>query len=131
MDRFDDEIEELAAAVIGAAIEVHRHLGAGHHESVYGNALEHELRLRDIPYERERSIQVTYKEVGVGEGRLDFWISGRLVVELKAVPQLSPVYTAQVVSYLAIVNEPVGLLINFNTRVLKDGIKRIVRSATT
>ncbi|MCA8915454.1 MAG: GxxExxY protein [Planctomycetes bacterium] len=128
MDRFDDEIEQLAEAVIGAAIEVHRHLGPGHPESVYCSALEYEFELRSIGNQREHHYRVRYKGKDVGEGRLDFWVGKRLTVEVKAVEELSPVHSGQVVAYLSQKDEPVGLLINFNVPVLRRGLRRIVRS---
>lgn len=128
MDRFDDEIERLAEAVIGAAIEVHRHLGPGHPESVYCNALGHELELRGIPAIREHFYRVKHKDLDVGEGRIEFWVGNRLTVEIKAIEGLLPVHIGQVVAYLSQKGEPVGLLINFNVSVLKNGLKRVVRS---
>ena len=128
MDRFDGELETLAEAVIGAAIEVHRCLGPGHPEAVYCNALEYEFDLRGISYQREHRYRVTYKDRDVGEGRIDFWVGERLTVEIKAVEQLSPTHTGQVVAYLSQKDEPVGLLINFNVSLLKHGLKRVIRS---
>ena len=129
MDRFDDEIETLLKDVIGAAIEVHRLLGPGHPENVYGSALAAEFLLRGIPFEREHPYAVVYKEERVGEGRLDFWVGKRLVVEIKAVESLSDAHIGQVVAYLSQKGEPLGLLINFNVSVLKNGgIRRVIRS---
>jgi GxxExxY protein len=118
--------DELAYAVIGCAIEVHRHLGPGYLESVYEEALAVELRLRGIPYERQKTFAVSYKDRSVGEGRLDFLVAGRLVVELKSVEALAPIFKAQVISYLRANGFHLGLLIN--VPVLKDGIQRIVLS---
>lgn len=131
MDKFDDEIEQLASAVIGAAIEVHKHLGPGHPESVYCNALSYEFELRGLMHAREHHYRVTYKNREVGEGRIDFWVGNRLTVEIKAVEGLLPLHTGQVVAYLSQKNEPVGLLINFNVTVLKNGLKRVIRSKRT
>jgi GxxExxY protein len=128
MDMFDDEIEALAQAVIGAAIEVHRHLGPGHPESVFCRALEIELGLREIAHRREHHYRVLYKGKDVGEGRIDFWVGDRLTVEIKAVEALSDTHTGQVVAYLTQKGEPVGLLINFNVAVLKRGLKRVIQS---
>jgi len=124
----DRQVDELAHAVIGAAIEVHRHLGPGYLESVYEEALCVELRLRDIPFERQRPIAVNYKGVSVGEGRVDMLFGGRLIVELKAVEALAPIHKAQVISYLKTMELQLGLLINFHTPVLRDGIQRVVLS---
>jgi GxxExxY protein len=125
----DKETDGLAAAVIGAAIEVHRVLGPGYLESVYEEALAIELGLQHFPFERQRPITVKYKKHPVGEGRLDFLAGGRLIVELKAVDALAPIHTAQVISYLKTLSLPLGLLINFNVPLLKQGIKRVILSS--
>lgn len=128
MDRFDDEIERLVERVIGCAIEVHRKLGPGLPEVVYGNALEIVFRREGIPYEREHRFQVFFDDEPVGQGRMDFWIANRLVLEDKAKKALDATDIAQVVGYLSHKKEPVGLLLNFNVAVLKNGIRRVVRS---
>lgn len=125
----DKDIDDLANAVIGAAIEVHRTLGPGYLESVYEEALAVELRLRGIGFERQKTINVDYKGYAVGEGRLDLLVEGSLIVELKAVDALAPIHTAQVISYLKTFNLPLGLLINFNVPLLKHGIQRVVLSS--
>ena len=124
----EEKIDELAHKVIGAAIEVHRHLGPGFLESVYEEALSIELNLRGIAHERQRPIHVDYKGNPVGEGRLDILVGEQLIVELKAVETLAPIHTAQVISYLKSTGYPLGLLLNFNVTRLKEGIKRIVLS---
>jgi len=124
------QVDALAKAVIGAAIEVHRVLGPGSLESVYEEALTIELKLRGIPFDRQKGISVDYKGHAVGEGRLDLVVDGGLVVELKAVESLAPIHPAQVISYLKALSLPLGLLIKFNVPRLKDGIKRIVLSET-
>lgn len=121
-------VDDLAYAVIGAAIEVHRHLGPGYLESVYQQAMEIELTLRQIPFERQKGVGVEYKGTMVGEGKLDLLVGEELIVELKAVESLAPVHKAQVISYLKQTGLHLGLLINFNVVVLKDGIQRVVRS---
>lgn len=118
--------KKLTGAVIGAAIEVHRILGAGFLESVYENALAVELRSRNISFEKQKIIAVTYKGHPIGESRLDFLIENTLIVELKAVSQLTPLHEAQTLSYLKATNRNIALLINFNVPLLKNGIKRIV-----
>lgn len=124
----DPEVNALAHAVIGAAIEVHRLLGPGFLESVYEEALSIELALRSIPHVRQQAIAIQFKGQTVGEGRIDLLVDNRLVVELKAVDELAPIHTAQVLSYLKATGHPLGLLINFNVLVLKNGVKRIVLS---
>jgi GxxExxY protein len=122
------ELDELAHRVIGAAIEVHRHLGPGFFEAVYEEALAIEFGLRDIAFERQKTIKVDYKEAVVGEGKLDFLVASRLIVELKTVEALSPIHKAQVISYLRATRLHLGLLINFNVPVLKNGLQRVILS---
>lgn len=122
------KVDELAHSVIGAAIEVHRHLGPGYLESVYEEALAIELKLRSIPFERQKTMRLIYKGRPVDETRLDFLVDDLLIVELKAVEEFAEIHTAQVISYLKATQRHLGLLINFNVPVLKVGIKRIVRS---
>jgi GxxExxY protein len=122
----DVELDELARAVIGAAIEVHRRLGPGLDEPLYNGGMRVEMRLRGIPFEPEVLVPVFYKGEPIGKRRLDLIVGGRLIVELKAVEMLTPLHSAQLRSYLNITNCRLGLLINFNTPILKDGIKRII-----
>jgi GxxExxY protein len=124
------ELDQLAHAVIGAAIEVHRVLGPGFLESVYESALAIELDVRGIRFERQAPLQVSYKAKHVGSCRLDLMIEGRLIVELKAVETLAPIHKAQVLSYLKATGLPLGLLINFNVPILRDGIQRVVLTAS-
>lgn len=121
----DPGLNQLTEVVIGAAIEVHRQLGPGLPEKVYEEALCIELALRRIAFERQPTVDVQYKGHPVGAGRLDLLIDGRLIVELKAVEALAPVHTAQVITYLKIMNLSLGLLVNFNVPLLKEGLKRI------
>lgn len=130
-DALDPELEELARQVIGAAIEVHRCLGPGYSEPVYDEALAIELALRQIPCARQPTFALDYKGNIVGTGRLDFLIADRLVLELKAVDALGPVHRAQVLSYLQAKKLQLGLLVNFNSAVLKDGIKRVILSSAS
>lgn len=120
------EINDLTRRVIGAAIEVHRALGPGYQESIYEEALAFELSRMGIDFERQSVFSVTYKEHVVGEGRIDFLVDSKLVVELKAIEKLQPVHKAQVISYLKATSSQVGLLINFNESLLRSGIQRIV-----
>jgi GxxExxY protein len=120
------DLDGLARRVIGAAIEVHRVLGPGYLESVYEGALAVELEHLGIECERQATISVLYRGKPVGVARLDLLVAGRLVIELKAVDAILPIHQAQLVSYLRATGNPLGLLINFNTRVLRDGIKRII-----
>jgi GxxExxY protein len=124
----DKEVDDLARRVIGAAIEVHRHLGPGYLESVYEEALAVELGLRGIPFERQKPVVVDYKGHGVGQGRLDLLVGDCLIVELKTVDAFAPIHRAQVISYLKTTGLCLGLLINFKVRQLKDGVRRVVLS---
>jgi GxxExxY protein len=121
-----EEVDRLAKSVIGAAIEVHRHLGPGYLESVYEEALGIELALRDISFDRQKPVAASYKGHSVGEGRLDLLVENLLIVELKAVEAFAEIHKAQVIFYLKATNLQLGLLINFNVPVLKQGIKRVV-----
>jgi GxxExxY protein len=124
----DKRLDELAHNVIGAAIEVHRELGPGFLESIYESALCHELELRKIPHMRQATIEVSYKGFSLGENRIDIVVDNRLIVELKAVEELNDIHFAQVKSYLKVTNRMLGLLINFNVKVLKTGLHRIILS---
>ena len=124
----NERVDALAHVVIGAAIEVHRALGPGYLESVYEQALAVELKLRGIDFMQQHPVSVEYKGHEVGQARLDFFIANELVVELKAADSLAPIHTAQVLSYLKATGCRLGMLINFNTVVLRDGIKRVVLS---
>jgi GxxExxY protein len=123
----DPELNALTSAVIGAAIEVHRTFGPGLEEEVYENALSEELRLRGVPFACQVWFDVIYKDKVIGRKRIDLIVGDRIVVELKAVEAIAPLHKAQVLTYLKITGHKLGLLINFNTIILKDGIKRILR----
>ena len=124
----NDQLDRLAHELIGAAIEVYRILGPGYLEQHYEEALCAELKLRKIQFERQKPIGVVYKGQTIGESRLDLLIENELIVELKAVEALAPIHTAQLISYLKMTGKKLGLLINFNVLVLKDGIRRVVAS---
>lgn len=129
---FVDEEEEPNALfnritndVIGAAIAVHRTLGPGYDESVYQKAMEIEFRKRRIFFERDLDFPVKYDGQQVGSGHVDFMVEDTVVIELKAVDALTPLHTAQIISYLKASGKRLAILINFNSRNLLDGIKRI------
>jgi GxxExxY protein len=124
----DAELNRLSEAVIGAAMEVHRHLGPGYLEALYEAALAVELRLRGTSFERQVPVPVFYKGCDIGEGRLDFLVEKCLLVELKAIDSLAPIHTAQVISCLKATGLHLGLLINFKVPALRSGIRRVVRS---
>jgi GxxExxY protein len=120
------EVDDLARKVIGAAIEVHRALGPGYTENVYEEALCIEIENQGIPFERQVKVAVEYKGRKIGEGRLDLLVAKILPVELKAVESLAAIHQAQLISYLKMTHLQLGLLINFNVPVLKQGIKRVI-----
>lgn len=122
----DDTLNALVERVIGAAIEVHRSLGPGFAESTYQRALTIELRLRGISFKTEVPVQLRYKEELLGEGRIDLLVESRLIVELKAAEANPKKYRRQVVSYLKATGLHLGLIINFETDVLKEGISRVI-----
>jgi len=118
---------ELTHLIIGAAIEIHRNLGPGLLESVYEECLAKEFSLRGIPYERQKPIPLIYKDLKLECGyRLDFQVNKRVVVELKSVEAIAPIHESVMLTYLRLSRSPLGLLINFNVPMLKDGIRRYV-----
>jgi GxxExxY protein len=120
------DIGDLTGEVIGAAIEVHKILGPGLLESTYEECLCRELELRKIPYERQKELPIEYKGLNLDCGyRLDILVANRLILELKACESLQPIHEAQLLTYLKLTGIKLGLLINFNVPMLKQGIKRI------
>ncbi len=111
---------------IGCAIEVHTHLGPGYMESVYKRAFRIELELRGLRYTCEQPVKISYKNRAIHGQRLDLVVEECVLLELKAVERLLPVHVSQVVSYLKATDLRVGLLMNFNVRWMKDGIRRVV-----
>lgn len=119
--------DPLTHAIIGSAIEAHRHLGPGLLESSYEACLAHELRLRGLVVERQRPIPVRYKDIELECGyRLDLLVEDRIVVEIKAVDALLPVHEAQLLSYSRFSGRHTGLLLNFNVDSFRQGLKRFV-----
>jgi len=115
-----------SGTVIGACIEVHRQLGPGLIESVYERCLCHELRLRGVPFRRQVSVPVFYKDLLLDCGyRVDLVVGEQLVVELKSVERLLPIHEAQTLTYLKLLGLPNALLVNFNVKVLKHGLRRL------
>ena len=118
---------ELTEQIIGGAIEVHKHWGPGLYEEIYERSMYRELGLRKVPVENQLSVPLVYKNERVGDDlRLDLIVDHKVVVELKAVNELLPVHEAQLLTYMKLTKCRVGLLINFNVAVLKQGIKRLV-----
>jgi GxxExxY protein len=120
-----DQINRIRERIIGAAIEVHRTLGPGLLESTYHACLAHEWKQQGLEVETEKELPVAYKGVTLDRGyRIDLLVEQTVIVELKAVQELTAIHEAQILSYLKLSGRPVGLLINFNVRQLTEGIKR-------
>lgn len=120
--------DELSRRIIGAAIEVHRVLGPGLLEAAYETCLCREFELQCIPFEKQKPVDIQYKDVLVRDAfRLDLLIDNLVVVELKSVARFEPVHEAQLLTYLRLTERWLGLLMNFNVPVMKDGIMRRVR----
>ena len=121
------EFDPLSYRVLGLAIEVHRHIGPGMMESVYESCLCHELEMAEIAYERQVEVAVAYKGLCLPRAyRIDVLVEDQLVLELKSVSEVSETHSAQILSYMKLVEKPVGLLLNFNEAVLKRGVRRYV-----
>ena len=121
------EINELTEKVIGCAIEVHRNLGRGLLESAYSQCLQYELESQRIYVEKEIKLPIIYKEIQIDHGyRIDLLVENRLVIELKTVEKFTDVHVAQILTYMKLGDYSTGLLINFNTKLLKDGLKRFI-----
>jgi GxxExxY protein len=120
---------DLTEQIIGAAIEVHRALGPGLLESAYEECLAHELELRNLNFQRQVPLPVIYKTVKLECGyRMDLVVEDLIVIELKTVEKILPIHEAQLLTYLKLTDKKLGLLLNFNSATLKDGIKRIANN---
>lgn len=123
-------MNDLSHQVIGLCIEVHRELGPGLLESAYEEALAYELAKAGLAFDRQREVPLRYKGIELScDYRLDFVVEGQLLLELKAVSELLPIHQAQLLTYLKLERLQLGLLVNFNVPVLKDGIRRVILSA--
>ena len=119
--------KELTDKIIACAIEVHRNLGPGLLESAYEECLCHELKLNGVSFERQMNLPLEYKGIKLDCGyRMDIVVDNKVIVELKCVDQIAPVHEAQLLTYLRLSRLRIGLIFNFNTSVLKDGIRRRV-----
>jgi len=121
------DLEELVRRVIGVLIAVHRELGSGMSESVYATAVRIELTARGIPFEAEKTHPVRYRGQLIGHHRIDLLVDGKVVVEIKSVESLHEAHVAQVVTYLRVSGVRIGLLVNFNVPILKQGLRRVIR----
>ena len=123
-----EKADLLSNQIIGAAIEVHKALGPGLLESAYEACLYHELTLRQIPVERQLDLPIVYKSLKLDCGyRLDLLVDNLVILEIKSVEHIDPIHEAQLLTYLRLSGLWLGLLINFNVPVLKNGIKRLVQ----
>lgn len=121
------EIERVAHEVVDAAFKIHSKVGPGLLESAYQTLMIHELTKRGLTIEKEVPVPVIYEDVRLDAGyRLDLLVNGCVIVEIKAVEKLHPVHEAQLLTYLKLLDKRLGLLINFNVKLIKDGIKRVV-----
>jgi len=121
-----EELNKITEKIIGCAIEVHRNLGPGLLESVYEKALAIELKDDGLKYVRQKKLPVKYKNKSIGEFKIDILVENKIVLELKSVERHDPVFEAQLLSYMKLGNYKLGLLINFNTKLLKNGIKKMI-----
>ena len=119
------QLDPLTSSIIGSAIEVHRNLGPGLLESIYEECLLYELRLRGHLVEQQKQLPVVYKNIHLDCGyRLDLVVENQVILEIKSVQELLPIHEAQLLSYLKLSDISIGLLINFNVRILKEGIRQ-------
>ena len=127
-NQLDEKTEILLREIIGAAIDVHRELGPGYLEKVYEQAMALELRNRGLAYATQVPIAVLYKEEKIHGQVLDMVVEGKVILELKSVETLLPIHEAQILSYLKSTSLIAGLLINFKEKLVKNGIRRFVRT---
>lgn len=121
--------DQLSNLIIGKAIEVHKTLGPGLLESAYQKCLHYELTKAGLKVETEKPMPITYKEIKLDQGyRLDLLVEDKIIIELKTTETLTKIHTAQILTYLKLGHYKLGLLINFNTPLLKKGIKRYVNN---
>jgi GxxExxY protein len=118
--------DKITEKIIGCAIEVHRNLGPGLLEKIYENALSIELNLNGISFESQKTLPANYKNKFVGDYKIDLLVENSVVVEIKSVERHDPIFEAQILSYMKLGGFKIGLLINFNSKLLKDGIKRYI-----
>jgi GxxExxY protein len=125
----DEELEAITYKVIGLAIEVHRQLGPGLLESAYQQCLYYEIKNSGLKVEKEISLPIIYKDLKIDHGyRMDLLVENRLVLELKTVEGFSAVHFAQILTYLKLGNYPLGLLLNYNSTILRNNIKRLINT---
>ena len=127
MKSHNTKFSELSKHVIGAAIEVHRNLGPGLLESSYQQCLAHELKLNNINFTMEHPIALNYKGINLDCGyRADLIVENQIIIEIKSIAQISPIHTAQILSYMKLAKLNKGFLMNFNVKVLKQGLRSYI-----
>jgi GxxExxY protein len=120
------DLNKISEKIIGCAIKVHKILGAGLLESIYESALCIELHSEGLKYERQKKLPVNYKGIRIGDFFADLVVENMIIVEIKSVERFDPVFESQVLSYMKLGDYKLGLLINFNSRLLKTGVKRYI-----
>lgn len=132
LSKISEELESLSYKIIGLAIEVHRQLGPGLLESAYQECLFYEIKKAGLKVEKEITLPIIYKEIKLDQGyRIDLLVESKLVIELKTVENYTSAHFAQILTYLKLGNYPLGLLINYNSTILKNNIKRFINSKST
>ncbi len=120
------KLNDITSAIIGAAIEVHKALGPGLLESAYESCLQYELIQNGLYVERQHPLPLIYKQIKLEQGyRLDLWVEKRVVIEIKSTDAISDIHIAQTLTYLKLSKSPIGLILNFNTLKITNGIKRL------
>ncbi|MCF8320787.1 MAG: GxxExxY protein [Flavobacterium sp.] len=129
--KIPDELNKVSYLIIGLAIEVHRNLGPGLLESAYQECLFYEIKKEGLIVEKEKSLPIIYKDLKLEHGyRIDLLVENKLVIELKTVENFTPVHYAQILTYLKLGKYPLGLLLNYNSKILKNNIKRFIKTTT-
>ena len=127
--KIPEDLEAISYTVIGLAIEVHRQLGPGLLESAYQECLFYEIKKAGLKVEKEITLPIIYKEIKLDQGyRIDLLVENKLVIELKTVENYTPVHFAQILTYLKLGDYPLGLLINYNSKILRNSIKRFINT---
>ena len=128
--KISEDLNKISYTIIGLAIEVHKHLGPGLLESAYQECLYFEIKNEGLIVEKEKSLPIIYKGLKLEQGyRIDLLIENKLVIELKTVDNFTPVHYAQILTYLKLGKYPLGLLLNYNSKILRNNIKRFINSS--
>lgn len=129
--KISEDLNKISYTIIGLAIEVHKHLGPGLLESAYQECLFYEIKKEGLNVEKEKSLPIIYKDLKLEHGyRIDLLVENKLVIELKTVENLTPVHYAQILTYLKLGKFPLGLLLNYNSKILRNNIKRFINTTT-